>query len=202
MFARPIYTWPEKSLQEAGSKGSIKVSAHLYVSAGAKIPIVPVENSPAPGRCGVTPTLEDRGGPTSVQGEGRGSDQSTQARRTQHSGDQQSDRVRPENHQEVFVDAGDETGLRAQAGASEQAVAIRTIPSRAPSSRRLECAGIASRTAWPDLYGRVHDSDGLAATTTSGGTCDRRTQVRDAAGQTGPGRLGPRWIARRRRGST
>lgn len=58
------------------------------VSAGAKIPIVPIENSPRPRRVVLTPTLESRGGPTPVQGERRGRDQRAQARRFEHSENQ------------------------------------------------------------------------------------------------------------------
>ena len=78
---------------QTGTLGGNSLAA-CPVSAGAKIPIVPFENSPASWASGVTPTLGTRGGPLPVQGERRGRDQRAQTRRVEHSGDQSADRFR------------------------------------------------------------------------------------------------------------
>ena len=73
---RPDY--PQSAAMFAAHSAGFAVECLQWirtVSAGAKILIVPVEKSPPPRACGVTPTLGTRGGLTPVQGERRGRDQ-------------------------------------------------------------------------------------------------------------------------------
>jgi hypothetical protein len=79
-------------------------SACTLVSAGAKIPIVPVENAATPEVLTRTDS-ENRGGTACARGKRRGRDQRAQAARLEQPGDHSFDGIRPGNNREISVEA-------------------------------------------------------------------------------------------------
>ncbi len=87
------------------------VNSIPLVSAGAKIPIVPVENSPAPVASGVYRTMRQEVRRRSVTGERRARNRRTETPGSQHPGNQQTDRIRPEDGAEVSACARRSSGV-------------------------------------------------------------------------------------------
>src|SRR2546427_149867 len=105
----------------AGTVGSPR-SALSYkgVSAGAKIPIMPVEKSPPPYVVNRS-SLRTEEVPRLVKGERRGRDQRTATARDEHPSDQPVDRLGSQNHSQVPARTWWSAGVWAAPGTGQQA---------------------------------------------------------------------------------
>src|ERR1700676_5407651 len=90
------------------------------VSAGAKIPIVPIEFSP-PLDVVNRDALQMEEVPKLVKGERRARTQRTATARNEHPGDQQVDRLGPQDHSQVYAGGGGGARVWPTASAAEQA---------------------------------------------------------------------------------
>src|SRR5437879_9611572 len=165
------------------------------VSAGAKIPIMPVEKSPPPYVVNRS-LLRTEEVPRLVKGERRARDQRTATARDEHPRDQPVDRLGSQNHSQVPARTRWSAGVWAAPGTGQQAGPVQAVPRRTDACRRVERQGTPTRAARAELYGRIHDADRLAAATTNLGANRGRTTIRDATGQASPSGLGPSGDAR------
>src|SRR6201998_1194246 len=90
------------------------------VSAGAKIPIMPIENSPPLDVVNRDP-LQMEEVPKLVKGERRARTQRTATTRNEHPGHQRVDRLGPQDHSQVCTGSGGGAGVWPTASAAEQA---------------------------------------------------------------------------------
>src|SRR3974390_358184 len=96
------------------------------VSAGAKIPIVPVEFSP-PLDVVHRSLLRMEEVPRLVKGERRARTKRATTARDEYPGDQRTDRLGPQNDSQVYASGGVGTGIRSASGAAEQARCVLTV---------------------------------------------------------------------------
>src|SRR5437870_10067939 len=167
----------------------------ISVSAGAKIPIMPVEKSPPPYVVNRS-SLRTVEVPRLVKGERRGRDQRTATARDEHPSDQPVDRLGSQNHSQVPARTWWSAGVWAAPGTGQQAGPVQAVPRRADACRRVERQGTPTRAARAGLHGRIHDPDPLAAATTNLGANRGRTTLRDATGPASASGLGPSGDAR------
>src|SRR6266513_2646718 len=95
------------------------VVSSTCVSAGAKIPIVPVEFSPPPDVVNRSP-LQTEEVPKLVKGERRARTKRTATARDEHPGDQQADRLGPQDDSQVCTGGGVGTGAWPTVRTAEQ----------------------------------------------------------------------------------
>src|ERR1700693_6556587 len=91
-----------------------------HVSAGAKIPIVPVEFSPPLNVVNRSP-LHTEEVPKLVKGERRARTERTATARNEYPGDQQVNRLGPQDDSQVHADGGAGTGVWPTVSTAEQA---------------------------------------------------------------------------------
>ena len=101
-------------------KGQYQPLFRLDVSAGAKIPIVPIEFSP-PLDVVNRDALQMEEVPKLVKGERRARTQRTATARDEHPGDQRADRLGPQDHSQVCAGGGGGARVWPTASATEQA---------------------------------------------------------------------------------
>src|SRR6266478_4017745 len=97
----------------------VAVSFCIYVSAGAKIPIVPVEFSPPLNVVNRSP-LHTEEVPKLVKGERRARTKRTATARDEHPDDQQADRLGPQDHSQVYEGGGGGAGIWPTLSTTEQ----------------------------------------------------------------------------------
>src|SRR2546425_324697 len=172
-----------------------RANQFLGVSAGAKIPIMPVEKTSLPLNKSRN-LLRTEEVPRLVKGERRARDQRTATARDEHPRDQPVDRLGSQNHSQVPARTRWSAGVWAAPGTGQQAGPVQAVPRRTDACRRVERQGTPTRAARAELYGRIHDPDRLAAATTNLGANRGRTTIRDATGQASASGLGPSGDAR------
>ncbi len=114
--------------------GTHGTTAAEYFSAGAKIPKVPVENSPPPDVLHRS-LLHMEEVPTLVKAARRGRTQRTATTRDGHPSDQRTHRLGPQDHPEVPTTTKQGAGARPAAAASQPARATDQLPTDSPFSR-------------------------------------------------------------------
>src|SRR5206468_6971668 len=120
--------------------------AATIVSAGAKIPIVPVEFSP-PLDVVNRSSLHTEEVPRLVKGERRARTERSATARNEHPGDQQVDRLGPQDDSQVHTGGGVGTGVWPTVSTAEQARWVQAVFGRAAARRSVERASVAARIA-------------------------------------------------------
>src|SRR6267143_1288995 len=128
----------------------MQVNLHLRflvgVSAGAKIPIVPVEFSPSLNVVNRRP-LHTEEVPRLVKGERRARTERTATARNEHPGHQQVDRLGPQDDSQVHAGGGVGTGIWPTLSTAEQARFVQAVFGTAAARRSVERASVAARIA-------------------------------------------------------
>src|SRR6267143_4333466 len=118
----------------------------LTVSAGAKIPIVPFEFSPPLDVVNRSP-LQTEEVPKLVKGERRARTKRTATARDEYPGDQQADRLGPQDDSQVCAGGGVGTGVWPTVSTTEQTRCVQAVFGRAAARRGVERASVAARIA-------------------------------------------------------
>src|ERR1700747_1778042 len=116
------------------------------VSAGAKIPIVPVEFSPSLSVVNRSP-LHTEEVPKLVKGERRARTKRTATARNEHPGHQQVDRLGPQDDSQVHAGGGVGTGVWPTVSTAKQARCVQAVFGTAAARRSVERASVAARIA-------------------------------------------------------
>jgi hypothetical protein len=165
-------------------------SFRAVVSAGVKIPKVPVEKSSPPNVINRDP-LRIEGVPRLAKGERRARTARAATARCKHPGDQQADRLGSKDDSEVPATTELATGVRAAEPVVEQTRSVQTVSGRTAARGSLERPSAAAGTSATELRWRLHDSEGLAATAALCGKNRSGATLRDPAGEASPSGLGP-----------
>src|SRR5580700_8376401 len=90
-----------------------------------------------------------------------------EARGPQHTGHQQTDRLRQEDGEEVSSETGDGATLRPASEAAEQTGHTQAVLAGSDEGGCVECPGATARATEARLPGRLYDFEGLAASATN-----------------------------------